>query len=84
MLTSEQIVKKQEDLQKLEAVQLQLMSGELAVSTVIDGNSVTFQKIYPGKLESYIARIKSELAPYDTTVESPVREFIVRNNSMFC
>lgn len=83
MLTAEQIAQKQADLQKLESAQLQLMAGELAVSTTIDGNSVTFQKIYPGKLEGYIAKLKNELAPYDATINGETREFIVRNNGMF-
>ena len=84
MLTTDQIAKKKEDLVKLESVHLAFLSGEQVVNTVIDGNSVQFQRINPGRLEQYIARIKSELAPYDTSVDSPAREFTVRNTSMFC
>lgn len=83
-LTAEQIAQKKTDLQTLESAQLQLMAGELAVSTTIDGNSVTFQKIYPGKLEGYITKLKNELAPYDASITEQVREFTARNNRMFC
>ena len=83
-MTPEQIAAKQADLQSLLDVKLQLNTGELAVTTSIDGNSVTFQKVNPVKLEQYIAKLQGELAPYDTTVSAPVTEITVNNNRFFC
>lgn len=83
-MTPEQVAAKQADLQDLEDARLQLSTGELAVNTSIDGNSVTFQQVNSDRLEQYISRLKAELAPYDSTVAAPVTEITVNNNRMFC
>jgi len=83
-LTTEQIAAKTLDLANLKTVKLRLNSGQLQVSTTIDGNSVTFQKVNPVKLEQYIAALQTELAPYDAGVSAPCTEITCNNNRMFC
>lgn len=83
-LTAEQIAAKTLDLESLKVVKLRLNSGQLQVSTTIDGNSVTFQKVNPVKLEQYIAALQTELAQYDSGVSAPYTEITCSNNRIFC